>query len=101
MHNQHAGLSQTLAEQHITEHHEQAAHARLSRGARPPRRRRRAWVARRWWQLARWPGVAADQPVSRPQASLRRTRGRVRVRQVACMCLWWHLMGPVRPLHVG
>jgi hypothetical protein len=33
---------------------------------------------------------------------LRRTRGRVRVRQVAaCMCLWWHLMGPVRPLHVG
>jgi hypothetical protein len=25
---------------------------------------------------------------------LRRTRGRVRVRQVAaCMCLWWHLMG--------
>jgi hypothetical protein len=33
---------------------------------------------------------------------LRRIRGRVRVRQVAaCMCLWWHLMGPVRPLHVG
>ena len=69
MNNQHAGLSQVLAEQHINERHEQAAHARLVRDARPPRRRRRAWVARRWWQLARWPGVPADQPVSRPQAS--------------------------------
>jgi hypothetical protein len=69
MHNQHAGLSRTLAERYITERHEQAAHGRLVRGARPPRRRRRAWVARRWWQLARWPGVSADQPVSRPQAS--------------------------------
>jgi hypothetical protein len=87
MHNQHAGLSQTLAQQHITERHEQAVQARLSRGARPPRHRRRAWVARRWWQLARWPGVPTDQPVRRPQAS--------------CICLWWHLMGPVRPLHVG
>ena len=28
MHNQHAGLSQLLAEQRITERHEQAAHAR-------------------------------------------------------------------------
>jgi hypothetical protein len=63
MHNQHAGLSQVLATQHITEQHEQAAHERLARGIR---RRRQAWVARRWWQLARWPGVAADQPVSRP-----------------------------------
>jgi hypothetical protein len=67
MHNQHTGLSQTLAEQRITERHEQAAHARLVRGARPPRhRRRRASVPRRWWQLARWPGVATDQPVTRP-----------------------------------
>jgi hypothetical protein len=69
MNNQHAGLSQVLAEQRITERHEQAAHARLKRGARPPRHRRGAGVARRWWRLARWPGVAADQPVSRPQAS--------------------------------
>jgi hypothetical protein len=69
MHNQHEGLSQVLAQQHITERHEQAAHARLSRGARPPRRRRRAWVARRWWQLARLPGVTTDQPVRHPQAS--------------------------------
>lgn len=67
MHNQHTGLSQTLAEQRISERHEQAAHARLAAGARPPRRRRRKpWVPRRWWQLARWPGVATDQPVTRP-----------------------------------
>jgi hypothetical protein len=70
MNNQHAGLSQLLAEQRISEQHEQAAHARLVRGARPPRRRRRrAEAVRRWWQLARWPGVATDQPVSRPQGS--------------------------------
>jgi hypothetical protein len=67
MHNQHAQLSQLLAEQRITEHHGQAAHARLVRDARRPRgRRRRAWIARGWWQLARWPGVAVGQPVSRP-----------------------------------
>ena len=42
------------------------AHARLARGAR---RRRRSQVVRGWWQLARWPQVAADHPVSRPQAS--------------------------------
>jgi hypothetical protein len=66
MHNQHAGLSQVLAEQRITERREQAAHARLASGARPPRRRRR-WAGRRWWQLARWPAVAAEQPARRPQ----------------------------------
>jgi hypothetical protein len=67
MSNQHAGLSQALAEQRITERQEQAAQARLVRDARPPhRRRRRAWAARRWWRLARWPGVATDQPVTRP-----------------------------------
>jgi hypothetical protein len=66
MHNQHAGLSQVLAEQHIAEWREQAAHARLVRGPRPPRRRRRARVARGWWQLARWPGVAAQQPARHP-----------------------------------
>jgi len=66
MHNQHTGLSQTLAEQRISERHEQAAHARLVGGARPPgRRRRRAWVPRRWWRLVRWPGVATDRPVTR------------------------------------
>ena len=26
-------------------------------------------AARRWWQLARWPGVATDQPVRRPHSS--------------------------------
>jgi hypothetical protein len=64
MHNQHAGLSQLLAEQRITDRHEQAAHARLAGGARPPRRRRR-WAALGWWQLARWPGRPADQPAHR------------------------------------
>jgi hypothetical protein len=68
MHNQHAGLSQLLAAQRIREHHGQAVQARLVRDARPPRgRRRRAEVARRWWQLARWPVVATVQPISRPQ----------------------------------
>jgi hypothetical protein len=66
MHNQHAGLSELLAAQRIREHHEQAAQARLAHGAR---RRRQRWVVHGWWQPARWPGVAADQPVSRPQAS--------------------------------
>jgi hypothetical protein len=65
MHNQHAGLSQALADQRITERHEQAAQARLSRGAHPARRRKR-WAARGWWQLGRWLGVATDQPVTRP-----------------------------------
>jgi hypothetical protein len=69
MNNQHAGLSQALAEQRITERRQQAAHARLVRGARPPRRRHRRWTVRGWWQLARWPAVATDQPVSRPQGS--------------------------------
>jgi hypothetical protein len=66
MNNQHAGLSQVLAEQHITARREQAAHARLSRGARPSRRRHQPWAARGWWQLARWPAVAANQPAHRP-----------------------------------
>jgi hypothetical protein len=68
MNNQHAGLSQVLADQHITERHEQAAHARLGRGARPPRRRRRSRAARGWWQLARWPAIAAEQPTHRPSS---------------------------------
>jgi hypothetical protein len=66
MNNQHAGLSQALAEQRIAERRQQAAHARLVGGARPPHRRRRSWVPRRWWQLARWPAIAAEQPAHRP-----------------------------------
>jgi hypothetical protein len=54
MNNQHAGLSQLLAEQRRTERREQAAPAWRLHQARPSRRRKR-WVARRWWQLARWP----------------------------------------------
>jgi hypothetical protein len=60
MNNQHAGLSQVLAEQRV--------HARLSRGARPPGRRRRSRVARGWWQLARWPAVATQQPARHPHS---------------------------------
>jgi hypothetical protein len=66
MNNQHAGLSQALATQRITERHQQAAHARLLRAARPPRRRRTRWAARRWWQLARWPRIAIMQPARHP-----------------------------------
>jgi hypothetical protein len=66
MNNQHAGLSQVLTEQRITQRREQAAHAQLVAGAHPQRRRRR-WTPRRWWQLARWPALAAEQPVQRPQ----------------------------------
>jgi hypothetical protein len=68
MTNQHAGLSQVLAEQRMTERREQAAQTRLLHRARPPRRRKR-WVARGWWQLARWPAVAAEQPVQRPDSA--------------------------------
>jgi hypothetical protein len=67
MNNQHAGLSQVLAEQRMIQRREQAAHARLARGARPSRRRRQ-WAAHGWWQLARWPSIAADQPVRRAQS---------------------------------
>jgi hypothetical protein len=69
MNNQHAGLSQALAEQHITERREQAAHARLAGSARPPRRRHSSRAARGWWQLARWPTVATEQPVHRPHSA--------------------------------
>jgi hypothetical protein len=68
MHNQHAGLSQTLAEQHITQRREQAAQAWLVRGARSSHRRRRSWAVGGWWQLARRPGIAVEQPVRRPSA---------------------------------
>jgi hypothetical protein len=66
MNNQHAGLSQALATQRITQRHEQAAHARLLQSVRPPRRRRTRGAARRWWQLARWPDIAANQPARHP-----------------------------------
>ena len=60
MHNQHAGLSQTLAAQRITERQEQATRARLAQGARPRQRRQ---LAPGWWRLSRWPGIA--QPAIR------------------------------------
>jgi hypothetical protein len=67
MHNQHAGMSELLAEQRISDRQEQAARARLGHGAGRPRRRRRRWLVRRWWQLARWPG-AAQQAVHHPRS---------------------------------
>jgi hypothetical protein len=67
MNNQHAGLSQVLAEQRMTGRRQQAAYARLARSARPSRRRKR-WAARRWWQLARWPAVATKQPAGHPHS---------------------------------
>jgi hypothetical protein len=69
MNNQHAGLSQVLADQRITERRQQAAQARLADGARPPRRRRRWRVVHRWWQLARWPAAATEQPAHRPHGA--------------------------------
>jgi hypothetical protein len=66
MNNQHADLSQALAEQRIAERRQQAAHVRLARSARPPRRRKR-WASRGWWQLARRPAVATEQSIQRPQ----------------------------------
>jgi hypothetical protein len=68
MNNQHAGLSQVLADQRITQRRQQAAHARLGRVTRPPGRRRRSRAAHGWWQLARWPAVAAQQPAHRPHS---------------------------------
>jgi hypothetical protein len=68
MNNQHAGLSGALASQRITERREQAAHARLGRGARPPGRRRRSRATGGWWQLVRWPAVATKQPARRPHS---------------------------------
>jgi hypothetical protein len=57
MHNQHAGLTGVLSEQRITEHQQQAAHDRLVRSARSPRRRRQQ-ATRRWWQLVLRPTSA-------------------------------------------
>jgi hypothetical protein len=68
MHNQHAGLSQALADQRITERREQADHTRLAGGARLPRRRR-SRARRGWWQWSWWLGVAADQPADRPHSA--------------------------------
>jgi hypothetical protein len=66
MHNQHAGLSQQLAAQRITQRQEQAAQARLGHAAGRPGRRRRRWLAPRWWLLGRRPGVAAQPAVRHP-----------------------------------
>ena len=58
MHNQHAGLSQLVAHQHIQDLQERAAQSRLADGGGRSRRQRHRWSARRWWRLARWPAAA-------------------------------------------
>ena len=68
MNNQHPWLSQVLAQQRLTEQRQQAAQARLGYRSRPLGRRRRSWAARGWWQLARWPTAAAQQPAPRPHS---------------------------------
>jgi hypothetical protein len=50
MHNLHAGLTGVLAEQRMTERHQQADQQRLLHNAGLPRRRRQQ-ATRRWWQL--------------------------------------------------
>jgi polyisoprenoid-binding protein YceI len=66
MHNQHAGLSQLLAEQRISHRHQHAAAARLAQTAGRPRRRRWRWLARRWWQLTGRPAATAPPAVHHP-----------------------------------
>jgi hypothetical protein len=65
MNNQHAGLSQVLAEQRMTERRQQAAQARLSRSARPPGRRHRSRSA---VAGGSWPGGQPSPPSSQPAA---------------------------------
>jgi hypothetical protein len=50
MNNQYAGLSQTLADQHITGLRDHATRQRLKLAARQPRHRRTS-PHRHWWQL--------------------------------------------------
>jgi hypothetical protein len=67
MHNQHAGLSQLLTTQRLTERQDQATQARLAHSAAQPRRRqRRWWLAPRWWLLARRPGAVTQPAVGHP-----------------------------------
>jgi hypothetical protein len=68
MHNQHAGLSQVLAEQRITQRREQAAHA-LEHAIGPPIRRRQ-WRAPRW-ELQPW--LVAAGPLAKHRRAARQT----------------------------
>jgi hypothetical protein len=65
MNNQHAGLSQTLADQHITGLRDHATRQRLKLAARQPRRLRTS-PPRHWWQLLdRQPSPRTSEPVTR------------------------------------
>ena len=66
MHNQHAGLSQLLAQQHIQDLQEQAAQGRLADAEGRPRRWRHRWATRRWWELVRWPGGTTQRSAPHP-----------------------------------
>jgi hypothetical protein len=52
MHNQHAGLTGVVSEQRMTDRQQVAAHERLMRSGRSPRRRRQQ-ATRRWWLALR------------------------------------------------
>jgi hypothetical protein len=66
MHNQHAGLSQLLATQRITDRQQQATQTGVAHSAGRPRHRRHRWLTRRCWQLVRWPGATTQPAVHRP-----------------------------------
>jgi hypothetical protein len=72
MHNQHAGLSQVLADQHITGRRQQGAHARLAGGTRPPIRRRRL-RAPRWEQQTVAGGSRPAGPLAKHRRAARQT----------------------------
>jgi quercetin dioxygenase-like cupin family protein len=59
MHNQHAGLSELLAIQRISERHEQAIQNRLAHSAGRPHRRRHRWPPPRWRILTAIAAVGA------------------------------------------
>jgi hypothetical protein len=68
MHNQHAGLSQALAEQRMTDRREQASRA-LGRGIAQPTRRRQSRAPRWEWQpvaAGSRPGCQASPPSHQP-----------------------------------
>jgi hypothetical protein len=103
MHNQHAGLSQQVAAQRISERHEQAAQARLAHSAGRPRRPRRRRLTRRWWQLARRPGAATQPAVRHHTPSVDRSEAPLskltRILTVAAMLAALHLAGIATVAH--
>ena len=69
MHNQHLGLSEVLAEQRMTQHQEQATHARVTDGARQPSRLNRSRPVHHWWQRLGRSKLPTAQPSRPPTVS--------------------------------